>query len=62
LEHSNGGKYRLLRRRGKSGSRFNTEKWSKILTHQVKSIKEPAVQHGSFVMNTREEISQAFGI
>jgi redox-sensitive bicupin YhaK (pirin superfamily) len=38
----------------------NGEEISKILILQGKPIDEPVVQHGPFVMNTREEIRQAF--
>lgn len=38
----------------------NSEKIIKILILQGKPISEPVVQHGPFVMNTRQEIQQAF--
>lgn len=38
----------------------NGEGASKILILQGKPIDEPVVQHGPFVMNSREEIQQAF--
>ncbi len=38
----------------------NGEEVSKILVLQGKPIAEPVVQHGPFVMNSREEIQQAF--
>ena len=38
----------------------NGEKLSKILILQGMPIDEPVVQHGPFVMNTRQEIQEAF--
>jgi redox-sensitive bicupin YhaK (pirin superfamily) len=38
----------------------NSQQVSKVLVLQGKPILEPVVQHGPFVMNTREEIYQAF--
>ncbi|PCJ83378.1 MAG: pirin [Flavobacteriales bacterium] len=39
---------------------LNGNKESEILILQGKPIAEPVVQHGPFVMNTKEEIQQAF--
>ncbi len=38
----------------------NTEEIAKILVLQGKPINEPVVQHGPFVMNSKEDIYQAF--
>lgn len=38
----------------------NSEETSKVLVLQGRPIGEPVVQHGPFVMNTKEEIYQAF--
>jgi len=38
----------------------NADEVSKVLVLQGKPIGEPVVQHGPFVMNSREEIRQAF--
>lgn len=38
----------------------NGEELSKVLILQGKPIDEPVVQHGPFVMNSRQEIQQAF--
>lgn len=39
---------------------FNPNEDSKILILQGRPINEPVVQHGPFVMNTRQEIQEAF--
>ena len=38
----------------------NGETAGQILVLQGKPLNEPVVQHGPFVMNTREEIQEAF--
>lgn len=38
----------------------NSSEVSKVLVLQGRPINEPVVQHGPFVMNTKEEIYQAF--
>lgn len=54
-------KYHSIELDGQQDITFSTtDSKSKILILQGKPIDEPVVQHGPFVMNTREEIQQAF--